>query len=70
MGPEAFGLPLFHDPVLEQEVRRVARKRDGLVLIPEPGQLLMMASLRMPSPATTGRPIPRLLRGAPWRKTR
>jgi hypothetical protein len=37
---------LFHDPVLEREVTKVARKRDGLVLIPKPGQLLMMASLR------------------------
>jgi hypothetical protein len=45
-GPKHSVSALFHDPVLEREVAKVARKRDGLVLIPKPGQLLMMASLR------------------------
>ncbi len=45
-GPKHSVSALFHDPVLEREVTKVARKRDGLVLIPRPGQLLMMASLR------------------------
>ena len=45
-GPKHAVTVFFHDAVLEQEVRKVANKRDGLVLIPQPGQLLMMASLR------------------------
>ena len=45
-GPKHAVSVFFHDSVLEQEVRKVANKRDGFVLIPHPGQLLMMASLR------------------------
>jgi hypothetical protein len=45
-GPKHAVSVFFHDAVLEREVRKVANKRDGLVLIPHPGQLLMMASLR------------------------
>ena len=45
-GPKHAVSVFFHDAVLEQEVRKVANKRDGFVFIPHPGQLLMMASLR------------------------
>ena len=45
-GPKHAVSAFFHDSVLEREVRKVANKRDGFVLIPHPGQLLMMASLR------------------------
>ncbi|MGO9683704.1 MAG: hypothetical protein ACLPTZ_14170 [Beijerinckiaceae bacterium] len=45
-GPKHTLSYVFNDPMLEQEVRRVAKKRDGLMLIPKPGQFLMMTSLR------------------------
>ena len=45
-GPKHAVAAFFHDAVLEREVRKVANKRDGFLLIPHPGQLLMMASLR------------------------
>ena len=45
-GPKHPVAVFFHDPVLEQEVRKVASKRDGFVFIQQPGQLLMMASFR------------------------
>lgn len=37
---------IFNDLMLEREVRKVAQKRAGLMLIPKPGQFLMMTSLR------------------------
>jgi hypothetical protein len=45
-GPKHSLSYVFNDLVLEREVRKVAKKRAGLMLIPEPGQFLMMASLR------------------------
>lgn len=37
---------IFNDLVLEREVRKVAKKREGLLLLPKPGQFLMMTCLR------------------------
>jgi hypothetical protein len=37
---------IFNDQMLEREVRKIAKKRGGLMLIPKPGQFLMMTSLR------------------------
>jgi hypothetical protein len=45
-GPKHSLSYVFNDPVLENEVRKVAKKREGLVLIPKPGHFLMMTSLR------------------------
>jgi hypothetical protein len=45
-GPKHSLSYVFNDLMLEREVRTVAKKRDGLMLIPKPGQFLMMTSLR------------------------
>jgi hypothetical protein len=45
-GPKHSLSYVFNDLMLEREVRKVAKKKDGLMLIPKPGQFLMMTSLR------------------------
>ncbi len=65
-GPKHSLSYVFNDSMLEREVRTVAKKRDGLMLVPKPGQFLMMSSLRdaiigndwMANPAALkGRPV-------------
>lgn len=45
-GPKHTLSYVFNDRVLEGEIFRKARARDGMVLLEEPGQFLMMSSLR------------------------
>jgi hypothetical protein len=45
-GPKQSLNYVLNDRVLEREVRKVAKKREGLIFIPKPGQFLMMTSLR------------------------
>ena len=45
-GPKHSLSYVFNDLMLEREVRKIAKKRAGLMLIPQPGQFLMMSSLR------------------------
>jgi len=45
-GPKHSLSYIFNDLTLEREVSKIAKKRDGLMFIPKPGQFLMMSSLR------------------------
>jgi hypothetical protein len=45
-GPKHSLSYVFNDLMLEREVRKVCKKKTGLMLLPQPGQFLMMSSLR------------------------
>jgi hypothetical protein len=64
-GPKHSLSYVFNDLVLEREIRKVAKKRTGLMLVPEPGQFLMMTSLRDAIVGNDWRANPAALKGRP-----